>query len=103
MFSIIMWHSIELGQMTRKLESVLKGESHALDNFRDLASAVAIGTGHFLHHGWVHPHPVGIGRRCSCNKARPRPKRCLIEAGSKRPRMKSIKLLIVVDESPATR
>ena len=75
-----MWHPVVLGQRTRKLESVLKGETHALDNFRDLASAVGVGTDHFLHHGWVHPHPVGIGHRCSCNKARPRPKRCLIEA-----------------------
>jgi len=44
-----------------------KGDDHALDNFRDLARAVGLGTGHFVHLGWVHPHPVGVGRRCSRN------------------------------------
>src|ERR1035441_4067469 len=68
-----------LGQRTKKLESILRGESRALDNFRDLGCAVAIGTGHFLHHGWVHPHPVGPGRRCSYNSAHSRPKSYLIE------------------------
>ena len=68
-----------LGQRKKKLESVLRREKRALDNIRDLASAVAVGTDHFLHHGLVHPRPVGVGHRCSCNKARPRPKRCLIE------------------------
>ena len=38
-----------------------------------------LGTGHFLHPGWVHPHPVGVGRRCSCNQSRSRPKSCLVE------------------------
>ena len=44
-----------------------KGKNHALDNFRDLASALGLGTGDFLHHRWVHPHPAGVGRRRSRN------------------------------------
>ena len=42
-------------------------KTRALDNFRDFARAVVTGTDHFIHHGWVHPHPVGFGRRCSRN------------------------------------
>ena len=38
-----------------------KEKSHALNNFRDFARAVAVGTGHFIHDGWIHPHPVGFG------------------------------------------
>ena len=67
------------GNGTKKLESILRRGSHALDNFRDFARAVAVGTGHFLHHGWFRPHPVGFGRHHSCNQARSRAKSCLIE------------------------
>ena len=67
-----------LGQRTKKLESVLRGGNHALDNCRDFARAVAIGTNHFLYHRWVHSHPVGFGDRCPCNSARSRPKSYLM-------------------------
>jgi 6-phosphogluconate dehydrogenase (decarboxylating) len=56
-----------LGRRAKKFESVIGGENRALDNFRNLARAVAIGTDHFLHDGWIHPHPVGFGHRCSCD------------------------------------
>jgi hypothetical protein len=62
-----MWHSMVLGQRIKKLESILRREKRALDDFRDLARAVAVGAGYFLHLGWVHPHPVGAGHRYSCN------------------------------------
>jgi hypothetical protein len=51
----------------QKLESILRGGSHALDNLRDFAGAVDVGTDHFIHLGRIHPHPVGLGRRSSRN------------------------------------
>jgi len=48
-------------------ESGWKRADRALDTFRDLAGAVGIGIGHFLHIGWVHPPPVDLGRRGSCS------------------------------------
>ena len=68
-----------LGHTTKEFESVLKGERHALDNLRNLIRAVAFGTGYFLHHGGVHPHPAGVGRHRSCNPAPARPESCLVE------------------------
>lgn len=68
-----------LGVGTKEFESVLKGERHALDNLRNLTRAVALGTGYFLHHGRVCPHPAGAGRHSSCNPAPSRPESCLAE------------------------
>ena len=68
-----------LGQRRTKLASGLKGESHALDIVRDLACTVGAGIGHILHTGWVRPHPVGLGRRRSCNQSRARSKGCVME------------------------
>ncbi len=56
-----------------------KGDDHALDNFRDLAGAVALGIGDFLHPRRVHPHSVGDGHRRARDQARSRPKSCLVE------------------------
>ena len=64
-------------QTIKRLESVLKGADRALDNFRDLSRAVALGFGDYVHDGWVHPHPAGLGRHCSCHQARSRAKSCL--------------------------
>jgi len=49
-----------------------------LDNFPDFARIVAFGIAHLLHHGWVHPHPVGFSHHCSRNQARSGSKTCVI-------------------------
>jgi hypothetical protein len=68
-----------LKQRTKEIELVLKGESHALDNFRDSACVVVVGTGRFLHVWWVRPYSVGFGRDRTCDQALSRPKSRLSE------------------------
>jgi hypothetical protein len=50
-----------------------------LDTIRDFAGAVAVGTGHFLHCGWVHPRSTGFGGDCSRNQAGARAQSRLVE------------------------
>ena len=54
-----------LGETKRvKIKPLEKEDSNALDNLRGFARVVGPRTRDFLHHGWVHPHPSRIGRRC---------------------------------------
>jgi hypothetical protein len=50
-------------------------DQYDLDNCCGSARFVAIGTCHCLHFGWIHPHPVGGGRRRDLDSVDSRPKR----------------------------
>jgi hypothetical protein len=52
-----------------------EGDQYDLDIFCGSARSVAIGTCHFLHSGWIHPYPVGGGRRHGLDSVDSRPKR----------------------------
>jgi len=56
-----------------------------LDNLRNLARALALGNGHFLHHGRPDPHSVSPGRNHGNHQALPRPKRRLIAESIMKP------------------
>jgi hypothetical protein len=44
------------------------------DDCPDVARLMmALGNGHFLHAGWVHPHPVGPGSRDYSGQGHPGP------------------------------
>ena len=50
-------------------------DEYDLDNFCGSARFVAIGTCHRLHHGGIHPHPVGGGHRHGLDSVDSRSKR----------------------------
>ena len=52
----------------------MKGGKPCFAQFRDFARAVAVGTGHFVHAGWIRSQPIGFGRDRSCNQAPSRSK-----------------------------
>jgi hypothetical protein len=66
-------------------------DHYALDHLCYSACFVAIGTCHFLHYEWFHPHPVGGGSHYGLDSIHSRPKKNhLIE---ERKHMKPITLI----------
>jgi hypothetical protein len=76
-------------------EAGVGGEDrYALDNLCCSVCIVAIGTCHFLHFRWIHPHPVSGGHRHGLDSVHSRPKRNRIIA--ERKQMKPITLVGIV-------
>jgi hypothetical protein len=62
------------GRTRTYFESAGKEDHHVVDDIRGAVCFVAFGDGEFLHDGWFHSHPVGLGHRCDAHQAHPGPK-----------------------------
>jgi hypothetical protein len=60
--------------LDRTYTAYSKGNDYALDYRRVALDSLVVGYGQFIHAGWIHSYPAGLGGDCDLNPPDPGPK-----------------------------